>query len=74
MRSLSRQCVDRVIAPEGGSIAASSCGASRGKRERDCESVMTLASPFEKGGSRGILLSHRLLIFNNNFFNRSNIP
>jgi len=28
---------------------------------------MTLASPFVKGGSRGILLSHRLLIFNNNF-------
>jgi len=26
-----------------------------------------LASPFVKGGSRGILLSHRLLIFNNNF-------
>jgi len=28
---------------------------------------MTLASPFVKGGSRGILLSYRLLIFNNNF-------
>ncbi len=28
---------------------------------------MNLASPFVKGGSRGILLSHRLLIFNNNF-------
>jgi len=28
---------------------------------------MTLASPFVKGGSRGILSSHRLLIFNNNF-------
>jgi len=28
---------------------------------------MTLASPFVKGGSRGILLNHRLLIFNNNF-------
>jgi len=28
---------------------------------------MTLASPFVKGGSMGILLSHRLLIFNNNF-------
>jgi len=28
---------------------------------------MTLASPFVKGGSRGILLSHRLLIFKNNF-------
>ena len=34
---------------------------------RDCESIMILASPFVKGGSRGILLSHRLLIFNNNF-------
>jgi len=34
---------------------------------QDCESIMTLASPFVKGGSRGILLSHRLLIFNNNF-------
>jgi len=33
---------------------------------RDCESIMTLASPFVKGGSRGILLSHRLLKFNNN--------
>jgi len=33
----------------------------------DCESIMTLASPFVKGGSRGILLSHRLLIFKNNF-------
>ena len=28
---------------------------------------MTLASPFVKGGSKGILLSHRLLKFNNNF-------
>jgi len=28
---------------------------------------MTLASLFVKGGSRGILLSYRLLIFNNNF-------
>jgi len=28
---------------------------------------MVLASPFVKGGSRGISLSHRLLIFNNNF-------
>ena len=36
-------------------------------RLRDCESIMTLASPFVKGGSRGILLSYRLLIFNNNF-------
>jgi len=34
---------------------------------RDCESIMNLASPFVKGGSRGILLSHRLLIFKNNF-------
>ncbi len=36
-------------------------------RWRDCESIMTLASPFVKGGSRGILLNYRLLIFNNNF-------
>jgi len=28
---------------------------------------MNLASPFVKGGSRGILLSNRLLIFNNKF-------
>jgi len=28
---------------------------------------MVLASPFVKGGSRGILLNYRLLIFNNNF-------
>jgi len=28
---------------------------------------MNLASPFVKGGSRGILLSNRLLIFNKNF-------
>ena len=28
---------------------------------------MTLASPFVKGGLRGILLSYRLLIVNNNF-------
>ena len=40
---------------------------SVGLGARDCESIMTLASPFVKGGSRGILLSHRLLIFNNNF-------
>jgi hypothetical protein len=33
---------------------------------RDCESIMTLASLFVKGGVRGVL-SHRLLIFNNNF-------
>ena len=32
---------------------------------RDCESIMTLASPFVKGGLG--VLSHRLLIFNNNF-------
>ena len=38
-----------------------------GRGDRDCESIMTLASPFLKGGSRGSLLSHRLLIFNNNF-------
>jgi len=38
-----------------------------GFRCRDCESIMVLASPFVKGGSRGILLSHRLLIVNNNF-------
>ena len=35
--------------------------------DRDCESIMTLASPFVKGGSRGILLKNRSLIFNNNF-------
>jgi len=28
---------------------------------------MVLASPFVKGGLRGILLNYRLLIFNNNF-------
>jgi len=39
----------------------------KGVCNRDFESIIILASPFVKGGSRGILLSHRLLIFNNNF-------
>ena len=38
-----------------------------GCSDRDCESIMNLASPFVKGGSRGGVLKNRLLIFNNNF-------